>query len=154
VGFHDWSDYEPFCRKKFLSLGQRRAAEAEIEAAMDFFKISFPEFTIRDNRTLLRVLRDRRVADLRKLIDDAVRGIEVFDADFARRTLLEALHVREAEARYRRVVSFLAAPLALIPWFGEIASRAAEEAVSGAINHRLEKHHRWLFMFSEITGTC
>jgi hypothetical protein len=50
VGFHDWSDYEPFCRKKFLSLGQRRAAEAEIEAATDFFKISFPEFTIRDNR--------------------------------------------------------------------------------------------------------
>ena len=90
--FHDWSDMAPFYREKLLTVGKEELPEgSRINAIKQLFEVSFPEFAFLDSKSILRILKDKRLVQLRDLVDRAVKGEVTFDREFANRTLQEAL---------------------------------------------------------------
>jgi hypothetical protein len=156
TGFHDWADFLPFYRQKFLSIGRKNRPEQRCMEELDaLFSISFPEFTIRDPKSLVRILRDRRVVDLRQLVQDAVDGKVVFDVQFARNVFREVLRTERKTSRYRTLVSYLTMPLDLLgflPGVGAVVQKGVEEAAGLIIDKKLRKTHRWFYMLSDVIG--
>ncbi len=151
VGFHDWTDFAPFYRQKFLSVGKEEVeTEKHISAAQALFKVSFPEFAIADTPGLLRALQDKRVADLRQLVDDAVKGEVAFDEEFARHVLGDVLRIEKRVARYRHIVSYLTLPVNFLPWVGGLAQKVAEEAIGMVLERQLKRQYRWFYMLSDV----
>lgn len=151
TGFHDWQYCLPFYEHKFLSVGRDNIeSEAAISATQKLFDLSFPEFAIGDTASLVRALEDRRIEELRRLVADAVEGRVGFDEEFARRTLMEVLRVEQGVSRYRRIVSYLTAPLGFIPWIGTPLQKAAEEGLVHRRESKLKEPHQWFYMLSDI----
>lgn len=154
VGFHDWEDFSPFYRAKFLSIGRTELeGQPQTTASRSLFEVAFPELRLQNPSALLKVLADGRIADLRRLVQAAVDGEVEFDTQFARRTLEEVLQTEWRSARYRRVVSYVTMPLNLIPWVGSIVQKGVEEAVGGVVGHRLRRPYRWFYMLSETASS-
>ena len=150
VGFHDWADFLPFYRQKFLSVGyEDLEAQKQIEASKGLFTVSFPEFAITDTATLIRVLNDKRIVDLRQLVQDSVDGKVSFDEGFAKRVLKEVLTVEREAARYRTIISYLTIPLDLVPYVGTFVQKAVEEAAGMMVEKRLKRGYRWFYMLSD-----
>jgi len=154
TGFHDWEDFLPFYRQKFLFVGREDLeAQQHIEAAQRLFEVSFPEFAITDTATLIKVLHDRRVADLRQLVQDAVEGKVVFDKEFARSVFKEVLGVEEKIAMYRRIISYLTMPLGFLPWVGTFAQKATEETIGTLVEKKFRQKYRWFYLLSNLPKT-
>jgi hypothetical protein len=152
MGFHDWLDFLPFYRQKFLSIGRRSLPnEQSVSAVEALFEVSFPEFAIKDTQTFLKVLRDSRLEDLRSLVQKAADGEVAFDQAFARQTLQDILKIEQRVARYRRLIFYLALPLHMVPWAGIAAHKAAEEIVGSVVERRLNRSHRWYYLLSDVS---
>jgi hypothetical protein len=116
IPFHDWLDFMPFYSKKFLSVGKREDETQRGRKQVErLFTVAFPELAIQDTRTLLKVLNDKRVQDLRKLIGDAILGKVQFDEHFAKSILAEALRSERRVARFRNILGYLTLPIHFIP---------------------------------------
>jgi hypothetical protein len=154
VGFHDWADFLPFYKHKFLYVGQEvPEPEKEIQAIHRLFDLSFPEFEIAAPADLIKILRDRRLIELRQLVEEAVEGKVVFDAQFARRILREVLQTERKINRYRNIISYLTLPIDLLnflPGVGGLVQKGVEELAGFAIERRLQKH-RWFYLLSDIS---
>ncbi len=151
VGFHDWADFAPFYQHKFLYVGRENLQEEQtISASQALFEISFPEFAVQDNKSLLRVLQDKRIVDLRRLVQDSVDGKVMFDEQFARNILHEVLSIEKKSARYRKVVSYLTMPLGFLPVIGIPVQKLAEETIGMVLDKRLQKNYRWFYMLSDV----
>jgi hypothetical protein len=149
AGFHDWTDFLPFYRRKFLSVGQDLDAQKQIDASNRLFEVSFPEFAISDTAALVKVLNDKRIIDLRRLIQDAVEGKVTFDEGFARNMLKEVLGTEKRIARYRTIVSYLTMPLDFLPLLSPVAQKVTEEVVGMLVEKRLKQKYRWFYMLSD-----
>jgi hypothetical protein len=149
AGFHDWADYLPFYRKKFLGVAQREP-EAEDYASQlrKLFSIPFPEFAVRDTKQLMTILEDRRIEELRQLISSAVAGDVVFDEQFAKETLKGALAQSQQTSRCREVSWFLTKPLVKVPFVGPLVKPAANWLAS-KVDDRSKKGFRWYYMLSD-----
>ncbi len=151
VGFHDWLDFIPFYGAKFLSVGKSVDPIQEQRKQVEkLFTISFPEMSITGTRSLLRVLNDKRVGDLRQLISDAAAGKVQFDEEFAKSVLREVLRVELSAKHWRNIVGYLTLPMGFIPGAGSLAEKALGEAAGHLIDHRLQKEHTWFYMLSEL----
>lgn len=151
VGFHDWADIQPFYQQKFLYVGQEdRKTLKQEETSRKLFEISFPEFTIDDPVTFLKVVQDRRIEDLRQLVTESVDGNVTFDNDFAKNVLKEVLYTERRISRYRNIVSYLTIPIGFIPWVGTAVQKVIEDGIGFAIKHKLQKKHQWFYLFSEV----
>lgn len=152
VGFYDWADMSPLYRRKFLSVGRDSPESSQnVAEAHKLFEMSFPEFAITNPSILIKILRDKRVSDLRQLVSDAVEGKVAFDNEFARSILKEVLGIERRAARYRNIVSYLTLPLDFVPWIGTVAQKAVEEGVGMLVERKLKEKHRWFYMLSEVT---
>lgn len=151
VGFHDWLDFTPFYATKFLSVGKEvDSPQDERKQVEKLFTIPFPELAIKDTRSLMRALNDRRIADLRQLVTDAVAGKVNFDQEFAKSVLREVLGAEVTARKWRSIIGYLTLPLGLIPWIGSVADKAVSEAAGAVVDRKIKKTHRWFYMLSEI----
>lgn len=151
AGFHDWADFLPFYRLKFLSVGKEDIeGECKINEAQKLFEVTFPEFEITDTRTLIKVLQDKRIADLRELVENAVKGEVTFDQEFARSVLKEVFGIERLTNRYRRIISYVTMPIGFAPWVGSAAQKVIEEAVGTALERKLKQKYRWFYLLSDL----
>jgi hypothetical protein len=150
VPFHDWQDLMPFYNLKFLSVGKRSTKiEHERKEVERLFTVAFPELAIRDTKSLLKVLKDKRVEELRKLIADAALGKAQFDEVFARRVLMEVLQTERKVTRFRNVLGYLTLPLGFIPTIGTPVQKVVEEIVTAPVAKAMKEKHRWFYLLSE-----
>jgi hypothetical protein len=151
VPFHDWLDFSPFYATKFLSVG-RKEGDAELgrREAEKLFTIAFPELTIRDSSALLKILNDKRVEDLRRLISDAVDGKVQFDGSFAKAVVTEVLKQNNKVARFRNILGYTTLPLGFIPTLGTPIQKVVEEAIARPVARKLTQKNRWYYMLSEV----
>ena len=151
VPFHDWLDFTPFYSAKFLSVGkkedQTQTGRKQVER---LFTVAFPELAIQDTSSLLKVLNDKRVQDLRQLIGDAVLGKVQFDERFAKSVLAEVLQSERKVTRFRNVLGYLTLPIGFIPGIGTPAQKLVEEAVGMPVAKKMKQKHEWFYMLSEI----
>jgi len=153
VGFHDWADFEPFYRRKFLSIGKETFNDELSQTQMvKLWKVLFPDFQIKDPSTFMRILTDNRIENLRRFIDASVEQKTEFDTEFVRRTLLDVLKHEQEVARYRSVASWITKPLDIIPSVGSLASTAAEEIIGLTIEHKLRNSYQWFYLLSDVAS--
>lgn len=156
VGFYDWADFSPFYNRKFSSVGFERLNQEHIEASRALFEISFPEFAVKDTKTLLRILEDKRIIDLRKIIQYAVDGHITFDSQFARQVLMEVLKVERRTTKYRNIISYLTMPINFVPGLGPLVStftpKVAEEIAGKLVESKVRENYRWFYMLSDIVN--
>lgn len=144
TGFHDWADFVPFYERKFSPEQKIPRTQRKIESMQKLFAISFPEFSVKDAPTLIRILKDKRISDLRALVDEAAEGRAAFDEKFAHNILLEVFKLERKSTRYRRIISYLTLPLDLLPGLGTFAAKATEEAIGEMVDSRIRRDYRWL----------
>ncbi len=151
AGLHDWDDFLPFYRQKFLTVGQEDLSTSAAARASDqLFDLAFPEFSITSPEHLIRLLEHRRVGELRTLIDDASRGSVAFDKDFARSVFREVFGTEQRLGRQRRLLGYLTLPISFIPLVGNFAQPLLQEAIGTLLENRLKKPYRWFYMLSDL----
>ncbi|OLE55618.1 MAG: hypothetical protein AUG51_02340 [Acidobacteria bacterium 13_1_20CM_3_53_8] len=151
VGFHDWYDFEPFYREKFLTIGQEgRPEEKRIQKVKQLFEISFPEFAPLDTKSVLKVVKDNRISDLRSLVDKAAKEEIQFDKEFANRVLREVLGIEQRVGRLRNIVSYATLPIGFIPLAGTPMQKAVEETVDRIAESKIRRQYRWFYLISEL----
>jgi hypothetical protein len=154
IPFHDWEDYSPFYEQKFLSVGRIGfETQKEQSLARQLFQISFPEFAITDPHTFMKIITDKRINDLRKMIKTAAENDSVFDVSFARNTLKKVLDVEQKTAKYRSIVSWITKPIDFIPWAGNLASTIVDEVAGHIVDGRIKRDFRWFYLLSDIAET-
>jgi hypothetical protein len=151
TGFHDWYDYKPFYHEKFLSVAKESSpGEKEIENIKKLFEISFPEFSFWEPDNVLKALNDKRIQELRQLVDSACKGEVEFDREFANRTLLEVFKIETGMTKFRNIVSYLTMPLGFIPTIGTPIQKGTEEIITKSIEPKMKKGFQWFYMISEL----
>jgi hypothetical protein len=151
AGLHDWADFTPFYRQKFLAVGHDSPpGSAEAEASRRLFSIAFPEFAIESPEQLVKLLKDRRIGELRNLISEASTGAVVFDEAFARSILHEVFGIERKLAKERRLVGYLTLPVSFIPFVGTFAQLLVQEAADALLERRLTKPYRWFYLLSDL----
>lgn len=154
AGLHDWSDFLPFYHRKFAPVGQRTAGlESHTAELLRLFSVAIPQFTISDTKQLLRVIEDKRVQELRKVVSEAVAGKVTFDEEYARQTFCEVLRISEGSQRWRRIVSYLTIPIGQIPWAGPLLQKTVEEAAGKLIDRHLERDYQWFYLLSDVNDS-
>jgi hypothetical protein len=152
TGLHDWCDFRPFYRDKFLRVARAASpGQAEIDNVTKLFAVSFPEFAFWRPESIVRALKDKRIADLRRLVETAVAGEVEFDREFAARVLGEVLKIERSVGKLRNFVSYITAPLGFIPVVGTPVQKVVEEAVVQPVAHHRRKEHRWFYLISELS---
>jgi hypothetical protein len=148
---HDWEDFLPFYQQKFLGVGRRNPpAAAQAEASRQLFDVVLPELAIDSPQQLIRILKHRRIGELRALIDAAGRGEVEFDADFARNAFREVFGIEKRVAKGRRIIGYVTLPIGFIPLVGSFAQTIVQEAAGTLLEQRLRKPYRWLYMLSDL----
>jgi|GEM_PF-1188509 len=151
IGFHDWMDYLPFYRQKFLYVGTEvPKAEFHVMKSQELFRIAFPEFEISNPTSLINALKDRRIENLRQLVHDAVEGKVRFNETFARNVLKDVLKIERQSKRYRRIISYLTMPIGFAPWIGGLARKATEEVIGTILESKLKKKYQWFYLLSDV----
>lgn len=152
-GLHDWYDFQPFYRDKFLRIGREHApAEKEGDCVRRLFDVSFPELTFWDPKSLISALRDKRIDDLRRMVAEAVSGKKTFDREFANSVVQEVVKVEMGIGRVRNFVSYATMPLGFIPVIGTPLQKAAEEVISRPIEMARRKPFQWYYLISEMAA--
>ena len=151
TGFHDWYDFKPFYQEKFLRVAKESSpGEKEIENIKKLFEISFPEFSFWQPDNVLKALKDKRIQELRQLIDSACKGEVEFDREFANRILREVLKVETDMKKFRNIVSYLTLPLGFIPTIGTPIQKATEELITKPKELKKRKEFQWFYMISDL----
>lgn len=150
-GFHDWYDFEPFYREKFLTVGQEgRPEEKRIQKVKQLFELSFPEFFPSDAKNMLKMMKDKRISDLRNLVNKAVEEEIQFDREFAIRILQEVFGTEQRIGRLRNIVSYATLPIGFAPLVGTPLQKAVEEVVDRLAESKMRKQYRWFYLISEF----
>ncbi len=154
AGFYDWSDFRPFYRDKFLRIGHVDApGEREEKQIKKLFTVSFPELTFWNPDNIIKALKDKRIEELRGLVQSAVNGKTDFDGEFAKRVLSEVLSIERSIGKLRNIVSYATLPLGFIPVAGTPIQKAVEEAIVQPIARKKSKNYRWFYLISELANT-
>lgn len=153
-GISDWQDHAPFYREKWLSIGRESTPDEDRATEVKkLFEVSFPELAFRGPSTVIRILKDKRLIDLRDLVDRARKGEVTFDREFARRTLNEVLSTERRVARIRKFVSYATMPIGFVPVVGTPLQKIIEEAVGASAEELIKRELNWYYLLSELVDT-
>ncbi|MBN1126935.1 MAG: hypothetical protein JXA82_18175 [Sedimentisphaerales bacterium] len=148
---YDWSDFTPFYRDKFLGVGQlSNTIESEVKQLRHLFTLFFPRIQIDSSKRFFKILRNKRIASLRKLCRSAVENNTVFDDEFAKRTLAEVFKIDQKVSAHMRKVSWLTLPLGAIPYAGTFVQKALEESIGAYVTKKDRKPYDWFFVMSDL----
>jgi hypothetical protein len=154
AGFHDWQDFHPFYREKFIRIGRDSSpAEKEIQNINKLFEISFPEFSNWRPKSVIKALKDKRITELRTLVDSACNGEIEFDTKFANSILTEVFKIESNISKIRNIVSYITLPLGFIPVVGTPIQKVIEESILQPIQYKQRKKFRWFYMISELANS-
>jgi hypothetical protein len=151
ASFYDWYDYEPFYREKFRVAGRAETSVSDAAVVRQLFEASFHELADMDWRTLVRILRDKRVAELRRFVAEVAQKGEPLDPHFMTRTLREVLATERQIAKVKTIASYVTTPLQLIPTVGGLIQKVADEAIGHIAERRLGAPHRWFYLLTEAS---
>ncbi len=152
VPFHDWQDFVPFYSVKFMSVGKSKDEVQERKRQVQkLFGVSFPDLAPYDTSDLLKILNDKRIEDLRALVNDAVEGNVEFDDTFAKAVLSEVFRSERKANRFRNILGYATLPIGFIPVIGTPAQKVVEEAIAIPVEKEIRKEHKWFYMLSEIS---
>jgi len=152
TGFHDWADFAPFYRQKFLSIGRERSnEEAGGDVCRQLLNCFCPNLENMDAKSLVRFLKDSRIQDLRKVVQDALETGAVLDSKFVELVLRDVIRTEQSVAAYRKFLSYVTLPLELIPGVGTAVQKTVEEIAALAVERNLQKKHRWFYFVSDIS---
>jgi len=153
AGIYDWEDYQPFYQQKFLTVGHsEQPSRHQVQQVNRLFEVAFPDLRIRSIGQLLKVLTDRRIVDLRRIVDGAVRGEVTFDDDYARHILIEVLDAEQRINKLQRMTGYLTLPLGLVPYVGTGLQKVVEEMANRAIESRFRRKHQWFYLLRSATS--
>lgn len=152
TGFHDWYDFWPFYRDKFLMIGKKETPEQKrIKKLKQLFEVSFPEFAHWNHKNIIKALKDRRISELRSLVDKAVKEEIKFDHEFANRVLQEVLGIEQRLSRFRKIVSYITLPIDFIPSVGTVVQRGVEELITYVVDRKARNRFKWFYFISELS---
>ena len=152
IGFHDWCDFAPFYKKTSFSVGIDQTPEQKkIQKVKQLFELSFSEFTFWDNRHVITALKDKRIANLRDLVDKSCKEGKEFDLEYANRILHEVVGIEQRIGRFRKIVSYLTMPIGYIPWVGTPLQQGVNEVVGQIEESNIKKDYRWFYLISELS---
>ena len=119
AGVFDWSDIMPFYQKKLENFGAPHATDtAKPDMIRQLFQLTFPEVDEWPIETILKMLSDKRIVNLRETISSVVDRGEEIDSEYVVRMLKEVITVEQTVARNSKVISYMTAPLGFIPIVG------------------------------------
>lgn len=154
IGFHDWADFLPFYRHKFLSVGKEHTKEQQqMKESQKLFELSFPEFQIFDKRNFIKIMKDSRIVDLRKLVESAAKGEVEFDQKFARSVFKEVLGIEKQVSKFRKIISYVTIPVGFLPWIGTVTQKVIEEIAGTLFEEKLKSKYRWFYLISDYSET-
>ncbi len=148
-GFYDWSDIEPFYNQKFASIRGQEEVKDRVQSVKELFKVSFPQFGHWDSKSLIRALQDKRIVELKNLVDDAAKGKVEFDCEFADRTILEVFRINKDVKKYRKIISRATIPLKMIPIIGSPAQELINDIGIELYEDRKKEKFQWYYFISE-----
>lgn len=150
--FSDWYDLLPFYREKFNRFGIKEVPLEEKKVALKkLFEIAFPEFTFWEPKKIVKAIKDKRIEDLRNLIDESIKNEIEFDRNFAAKILAEVFGIEQRLGKLRNLVSYATLPIDFIPWLGTPLQKGSEEAIMRPIENKKRKHFRWFYFISEMS---
>ncbi len=149
AGVFDWSDIMPFYRSKFDRIDEDHAKDStKPDILKQLFTITFPEIDEWPIDTVLKMLTDKRITNLRETIASVVEKGEEIDSDYVVRMLRDVISIEQSIASTSKIISYVTTPLGFIPFFGAAVQKGAEEIGSAITRKKKTKHHSWFFMAS------
>jgi hypothetical protein len=149
---HEWSDIGPIYREK-LSRSVRVQDDVNFrhqDECRTLFEVSFPELRPRGTSDLIKILEDRRVESLRKMISEAVAGRIIFDREFAVRIQGEVCADMNQLERRKKFIAILSSPLNRVPWIGPSLERTAQQIANRFLERRAQHNHQWFFLLDDV----
>lgn len=151
AAFLDWEDMQPFYDKKFTLAGRRKYPEAQkIQQSRKLFELLFPHFAPKNPKSLVRAIEDKRIEELRLLIQQSLEGSVEFDSNFAIRTLKEVLKLEHKAILRRRICGWATMPLGFIPVVGSGVEKAGQELLNVLWANRPLHKYRWFYLINEL----
>jgi hypothetical protein len=151
--FIDWVDMRPLYEAKYRGVLKHLNSEANqaadrIEKARELFTIALPELIPNTPQGVVKLLRDRRVTDVRKTIEEAVVDGKQFTPEWGKEIKSAAIDAQIRAARARNFISWIGRAISLIPGLN-LPSILAEEAAGIVSSRRTVQKYRWLYSLVE-----
>jgi len=148
-----WAPYGGYLEAKSSEAAAARRASEQANAAGLFFRVAFPGYRPDTIRELGRLRRDRRLRQLREVIESASLTGEVMDPGYPQRVLEEVLNVERKIGRVRQIAGWTSAAIGIIPlpYLGP-ATTAASEIVTLGVEKAIRRKWNWFYLISDGTG--
>lgn len=155
AAIHDWADMEPFYRKKLqITLRVSDQTRERTQHIRQLFRLLFPAFEPVNPRDLAKALDNKRIEGLRNLVNDAVEGKVIFDAEYAIATMREVLRLEKQASRVREIIGWVTTPLDFVPWAGNVLQKGSEIVLSHLTDSRIRHNKGWFYLISGISKEC
>jgi hypothetical protein len=148
-----WAPYKGYLEAKSSQAAAAKRASEQASAAELFFRVAFPRYRPDTIRELGRLRRDRRLRQLRQVIESASLTGDVMDPEYPQRILEEVLNVERKIGRVRQIAGWISAAigLALSPYLGLAAAAVSETATLG-VDKAIRRKWNWFYLISDGTG--
>jgi hypothetical protein len=152
AGIYDWADFTPFYREKVSpalnGIGQpQELNRAPLQALFEFFA---PSVIFDSPKDLIKLLRDKRIEDLRRICARAAEGKVFFDQEYALRTMMEVFKIERRISALKSKISWLTLPLSFAGHLSHILHKPLEEAMSHTVENELRKPFNWFFLIRDF----
>lgn len=150
AGVCDWADFTPFYNDKFLRVGTQSPAQEPASNGLNkLFSLVFPTVRLEDPKRLVKLMRDKRLIELRSLCRDAASGAVSFDDKFANSVLREVFAIERKVSSIRNKISWLSLPLGFVPVLGNFIQKPIEELIARPLEKRHRNPYNWFFVISD-----
>jgi hypothetical protein len=151
AAFVDWEDMQPFYDRKFQAAEESdHPARKHVLQSRKLFEILFPHFVLKSPKRLMRALEDKRVGELRLLIQQSAEGSVEFDHAFAASVLREILKLEHRAIVRRKICGWATLPLGLIPAVGSGVEKLVEEIAERLWANRPLAKYSWFYLINEL----
>ena len=159
---YNWHTLDPYYKGALLNAARSFLDHQKYtDAARAFFSIAFPSYRPKSRPEWIRLLRDRRVEQLRSEVRRAVDETRNIDQEYAQAALRELLDAREAVASFKKFTGWAAIPASILAGLigtatgglfsgivGSIATRLAKEVVDKYKERRGLEKYAWMYFNS------
>jgi hypothetical protein len=151
--FIDWIDMRPLYEAKYRSVLKHLNNETNhraqtIEKAHQLFKVALPELIPKTSTSIVRLLKDRRIREVRKCINEAIAENREFTQDWGQDIKNAAIDAQMKAARVRNLITWIGRAISLIPGLG-LASILAEETAGAVASRKTLQKYKWLYSLVE-----
>jgi len=151
-GLYDSDNMSGFYRTKFLrSASAAYATSAKQQKIRELFEIAAPDYSPKSAREFMALCKDKRIKNLRDLIQRATNGDELLDRAFFESSLLEVFNAERRVEGMRKRTALYTAPLTLaLAMCGFHGSDIVREAVVTGVEklarRSMLKNYQWLLL--------